>query len=92
MLFFALITLLFSFYLHISQIELLIIIWTIFLVFVAEMINTSIESVTDLVTKEWHTDAKIAKDVSSGMVLLTVMGAAIIGFFIFIPKIILLIQ
>lgn len=56
------------------------------------MINTSIESITDLVTKEWHTDAKIAKDVSSGMVLMAVIGAAIVGLIIFIPKFILIIN
>lgn len=90
--FFALLALFLSYFFRISSSELLIILMTIFLVFVSEMINTSIESVTDLVTKEWHTDAKIAKDVSSGMVLLTVIGSLIIGLFIFIPKVILLLS
>lgn len=84
---FAFLAIIISFYFQISQIEFLIILWTIFLVFITEMINTSIESITDLVTKEYHEEAKIAKDVSSGMVLLTVIGSLIIGIIIFLPKI-----
>lgn len=72
-----------AFYFGISAIELVIIIFTIILVFVAEMINTSIESVTDLVTSEWRQQAKIAKDVSAGMVLVTAIGAVIVGLLIF---------
>jgi diacylglycerol kinase (ATP) len=67
----------------ISQVELAILVFTIFLVLTAEMINTSIESVTDLVSDNWHKDAKIAKDVSAGMVLLTSIGAIIIAMIIF---------
>lgn len=87
MLTFAIGTIILSIFLRIGRIEFVIVVWTIFFVFLAEMINTSIESVTDLVTQEWRQEAKIAKDVSSGMVLLTVIGAAIIGMVIFIPKI-----
>ena len=73
--------------LKLNKIELLIIVWTILVVFVAEMINTSIESMVDLITTEWKEDAKIAKDISSGMVLMAVSGSAIIGLLIFVPKI-----
>ena len=89
---FAFLALLSSFLLKIAYFEYLIVVWTIFIVCVAEMINTSIESVTDLITKEWSTQAKIAKDVSSGMVLLTVIGAFIVGLMVFLPKVILLLM
>jgi len=69
----------------ITFLETLVVVWTIFIVFITEMINTSIESITDLVTEERNENAKIAKDVSSGMVLLTVLGASIIGMIIFGP-------
>ncbi len=59
----------------------------IVLVIVSEMINTAIENMVDLITKEYHVEAKIAKDVSSGMVLITSIGALIIGFLIFTPYI-----
>jgi len=58
------------------------------MIFVAEMVNTSIESVVDLVTLERRQDAKIAKDVSAGMVLVSAIIASIIGLYIFLPKLI----
>ena len=44
----------------------------------------------DLVTKEYHERARIAKDVSAGSVLVTSTFALIIGIIIFMPKIITL--
>lgn len=49
------------------------------------MINTALESMTDLITKEWRQEAKIAKDVAAGMMLLIAMGAVVIGAVIFLP-------
>lgn len=76
-----------SFFFRLSLVEITILIWTIFIVFTAEMVNTALESVTNLVTQEWRREAKIAKDISSGMVLLSVIGSIIIGMLIFGPKI-----
>lgn len=73
--------------LGISTIEMTIIAFTIVLGLMAEMVNTSIESVTDLITKEWHQEAKIAKDVSAGMMLVAATGAFVVGALIFIPHI-----
>lgn len=63
----------------------LIIIFTIILGLSAEMINTSLESMTDLITREWRQEAKIAKDVSAGMMLVVSIGAVIIAVIIFLP-------
>jgi diacylglycerol kinase len=60
---------------------------TILLVIATEMINTAIEKMVDLITKEHRMEAKIAKDVSSGMVLITAIGSLIIGALVFIPYI-----
>ena len=57
----------------------------IVLVITTEMINTSIEKMTDLITKEYRTDAKIAKDVAAGMVLLAALGSVVVGIFVFTP-------
>ena len=59
----------------------------IVLVISAEMINTSIEEVINLLVNEHKLEAKIAKDVSAGMVLLVSIFAAIVGVFIFLPHI-----
>lgn len=59
----------------------------ILLVISTEMINTSIEQMVDLITKEHRQEAKIAKDVTAGMVLLTAVGSVIVGILIFLPHI-----
>lgn len=81
-----------SLILGLSLVETAILIWTIFVVLVAEMVNTALESVTNLVTQEWRQEAKIAKDISSGMVLLSVISSIIIGILIFGPKLLFLIS
>lgn len=86
MIFFAFLSIFTGFLLKITNVELLIIILTIMIVFVCEMLNTSIESVVDLVTAERRQEAKTAKDVAGGMVLLSVIFALIIGSIIFLSK------
>ncbi|MBI3385375.1 diacylglycerol kinase family protein [Candidatus Gottesmanbacteria bacterium] len=71
---------------NINYVEWLTVALTITMVVVSEMINTSIEAVTDLVTNQWHQEAKTAKDVAGGMVLVASAAAAIIGLIIFLPK------
>lgn len=57
------------------------------LVFITEMLNTSIEFLTDLVSPEYHPIAKKTKDVAAGAVFCASVCALIIGLLIFIPKI-----
>ncbi len=56
----------------------------------AELLNTAIEATVDLVTKEYHPMAKVAKDTASAAVLVLSIVAAIVGLTIFVPKIIAL--
>ena len=60
----------------------------ILLVIMAEMINTAIEEMVDLIVSEHRQQAKIAKDVAAGMVLVAVVGSVIAGIFIFTPHVI----
>ncbi len=78
----------FGFIFKISRIEWIICILLFGLVISAELINTSIENVVDLITMEKHPKAKIAKDVSAGAVLIIAITSAIIGLIIFGSKII----
>jgi diacylglycerol kinase len=87
-LFFSTLAILGGLLLGISKIEWLIIIFTIITGFVIEMANTAVESVVDLVTDQWHKDAKIAKDVAAGMMLLYAYGAVILAGIIFIPRVV----
>ena len=51
------------------------------------MINTSIEIVVDMVMPNKNENAKNAKDISAGAVLIVAITSLIIGLIIFIPKI-----
>jgi len=85
--FFGLFVISAGFFFQITKIEWFIISFTILLMFTAEMINTALESMTDLITTEHRKTAKIAKDVSAGMVLINATGSVIVGLIIFIPYI-----
>lgn len=87
---FGIIALILSYILKIDKIEFIIILTMICLVLTTEIINTAIERAVDLVTKEYHELARIAKDVSAGSVLVTSIFSLIIGIIIFMPKIITL--
>ena len=77
----------FGILLKISKIEWIICIALFGLVISMELINTAIENAVDLITKEKNEQAKIAKDVAAGAVLVSAMASAIIGLMIFVPKI-----
>ena len=72
-----------SWYFRITRTEWAIIVFTILLGLTAELINTALESMTDLITKEWREEAKIAKDVSAGMMLTTAIGAVVVAIVVF---------
>lgn len=52
----------------------------------AEIFNTAIETVVDLVMPNINEKAKLAKDLSAGAVLVIAISAAIVGLTIFISK------
>lgn len=84
----ALFVIVLSLLLHVTPFEMGILGVTILVVIAAEMINSALEKVVDLVTREHRLEAKIAKDISAGMVLLTAFGSFIIGVLIFTPYIV----
>ena len=53
------------------------------MVLMAEMFNTAIESVVDMITQAYHPLAKLAKDIAAGAVLITSINAAAVGAFLF---------
>lgn len=83
----AIVVILASIFFRITAFEKGIVGISILLVVCAEMINTAIEEMANLITKEHAQEAKIAKDVAAGMVLLTCIGAVIVGTLIFLPYI-----
>lgn len=80
----AFIVLLFGLWLGIPKLEVLLVFFSIILVFIMETLNTAIEKTVDLaVGEKRHPLAKIAKDVAAGAVLFSVMLAVFTGMFVF---------
>jgi diacylglycerol kinase len=69
--------------LHLTWGRVLLVFFSIFLMFILEMVNTAIEATVDLVTREIHPLAKIAKDVAAGAVLLAALFSVIVGIYVF---------
>ncbi|MGF1471851.1 MAG: diacylglycerol kinase [Rubrobacteraceae bacterium] len=68
----------------VSKLELAGLILVIMIVLVTEMFNTAMEFAVDLVTNEYHPLAKLAKDVSAGAVLVSSIGAVLVGYLILV--------
>lgn len=83
----ALIVIILSLIFHTNPYEKGVLGITILLVICSEMINTSLEEMVNLITQERRKEAKIAKDVAAGMVLIAAIGSVIVGIFIFAPYI-----
>ena len=78
----AVVVLVASLLVGVSKVELAVLILTILLVFVTELFNTALEFVVDLATREYHPLAKLAKDISAGAVLISSVGAVLVGYLI----------
>lgn len=88
----AILVVIMAFILKVSIIEWIILVLLIGAVLAAETINTTIENLVDMYTKEYNEKAKIVKDTAAGTVLILAITSAIIGLIIFIPKIIYLLE
>ncbi len=72
---------------RVGLVEFVVLLLAITLVMAAELVNTAVEAVVDLISPERHPLAKIAKDAAAGAVLVASIGAAVIGSLIFAAKI-----
>ncbi len=71
-----------SFSIGISWSEVVVIITLSILVLSVEMLNSALETITDILFREYDERAKRIKDMAAGAVLITAAGAAVIGFII----------
>ncbi len=69
-----------------SRIEFLILLFATTLVIVMELINTAIEKTVDMITKEYHPLARLAKDISAGAVLIAAINAMLVGYLLFFDR------
>jgi diacylglycerol kinase (ATP) len=77
--------LLLSYVLGVSRTEFLILALSVIAVLLAEMFNTAIEVIVDIVSPEKTEKARIAKDIAAGAVLITAFGVAVIGYIVLFP-------
>ena len=75
-----------GFILKISGAEWIAILFAIALVFVSEMINSSIENLVDLIHPDEDPKAGKIKDLAAAAVLVASLTAAVAGIIIFVPK------
>ncbi len=88
----AVIAILLGFVLQIDGPSWLAVTICIFCMFAAELINTSIESLVDLVSPGWSELAKRTKDCAAGAVSLVAIGSVVVAGIVYIPQIIRLIS
>ena len=67
----------------VSRIELIALLLAIAFVLIAEMINTAIEGAVDVSTTSFDPNAKLAKDIAAGAVLIATVTAVAIGYLVF---------
>jgi diacylglycerol kinase (ATP) len=82
----ALFIILLGVYFGFSSLDIMILTTTITLVLAAEMINTAIEHIVDMIQNEFHPVARVVKDMGAGVVLLTAINAVIVGYALFARK------
>jgi diacylglycerol kinase (ATP) len=83
----AIVILIVSFSLGINWSELVILITLSIIVLSVEMLNSALETITDILFRDYDERAKRIKDMAAGAVLITAMGAAVIGFVILLEPV-----
>ncbi len=84
----AILMLLGAWMLEMTPMEWLVIVMVLFTTLSVELLNTAIEKVCDLVTKEYNENIKVAKDAGSAATgVLTLVGIVVI-LIVYVPKII----
>lgn len=67
----------------VERLELVALLISIAFVLIAEMINTAIEGTIDVSTTSFDPNAKLAKDIAAGAVLIATVNAVVIGYLVF---------
>jgi len=72
---------------QVSAIEAIVLVVVAALVIMAELINTALERVVDVIKPRMHPYAKSIKDMQAAMVLMASLAALVVGLIIFLPKV-----
>lgn len=73
---------------RLSKLEWCLIVLCIGMTWTAELLNTSVEVLVDLLSPEYHERARVAKDVAAAAVLCAAGASAVVGLLIFGPRLV----
>jgi diacylglycerol kinase (ATP) len=82
----GIVALLLGIYLELGGIELVALCITVTLVFMAEIFNTAIEMMMDILTEKYHTLVKLVKDIAAAIVVIASINAVAVGYILFVRK------
>ncbi|MBI2066102.1 diacylglycerol kinase family protein [Candidatus Woesebacteria bacterium] len=83
----ALLAIILAFFLNFNPTEWIILAFTISFVLILELINTTLETLVNIVSPEIKDEAKVAKDISAAAVLVGALLSVVVAGFLFLPKI-----
>ena len=72
---------------NLNGVELIALCVTITLVFMAEIFNTAIEMLMNMLTTKYHIRIKLVKDIAAGVVVLACLNSVAVGYILFVRKI-----
>ena len=76
-----------AYFLKFTRLEWIVLAFTVAFVLILELINTTLEEIVDMVSPGVRQRARVAKDVSAAAVLISALLSVVIGGFLFLPKI-----
>lgn len=76
-----------AWYFRVAGWEWIVLVLAIAFVLTAELFNTAIEAMMNVVHKDFDIDVKIAKDIAAGAVLVSAIASVVVGFLVFGPRI-----
>ena len=82
----AVVVLILALLVDVSKMELIALLISITFVLIAEMLNSAIEGAIDVATTTFDPNAKLAKDVAAGAVLISTVNAIAVGYLVFAGK------
>lgn len=88
----ALAALILAFYFPLKIWEVILIILLAVMVLTMELLNTALENLADLLKPRLHHYVFLVKDIMAAAVLVTALGALVIGLIIFLPHFIVLLK
>ena len=83
----AIVAIALGFFLKINPLEWSMLVIVIAIVFITELLNTSLETLADFIDPEWDEMIMKAKDYAAAAVLISAVISVVVGGLIFIPKI-----